>query len=167
MNPGEFRIEREKRLKEFEDKYATLKTEYSSALRSAMNETDRAKQCVLIKTALDKNREITTAVESFLTLSDDKSCKLTPEMVRSLRADIEKYKQQHAEIQQGRDRVYALQQSSQQLEQQTTVLQGSQFIYLVLVGISMLILFILVSASSIRDVLNTQPVAAVVPRGFT
>ena len=167
MNPGEFRIEREKRVKEFEDKYATLKTEYSTALRSAMNETDRAKQCVLIKTALDKNREITTAVQSFLTLSDDKSCKLTPEMVRGLRADIEKYKEQHAEIQQGRDRVFALQQSYQQLQQQTTVLQGSQFIYLVLVGISMLVLFILVSASSIRDVLNTQPVAPVVPRGFT
>jgi hypothetical protein len=167
MNPGEFRVEREKRLKEFEDRYAALKSEYSTALRSAMNETDRAKQCVLIKTALDKNREITTAVESFLTLSDDKSCKLTPEMVRSLRADIEKYKQQHADIQQGRDRVYALQQSYEQLQQQSTVLQGSQFIYLVLVGISMLVLFILVSASSIRDVLNTQPVAPVVPGRFT
>lgn len=167
MNPGEFRVEREKRLKEFEDKYSVLKSEYSAALRSAMNETDRAKQCVLIKTALDKNREITTAVQSFLTLSDDKSCKLTPEMVRNLRADIEKYKQQHAEIQQGRDRVFALQQSYDQLEQQSTVLQGTQFIYLILVAIAIIILVILVGASRIRDVLNTESVTPVVSGRFT
>ena len=167
MNPSEFRVEREKRLKEFEDKYTALKTEYSSALRSAMNETDRAKQCVLIKTALDKNKEITTAVQSFLTLSDDKSCKLTPEMVRNLRVDIEKYKQQHEDIQQGRDRVYSLQQSYEQLQQQSTVLHGSQFLYVILVAIAMIVLFILVSASSIRDVLNAEPVSSVIPGGFT
>ena len=167
MNPSDFRVEREKRLKEFEDKYASLKTEYSSALQAAMNETDRAKQCVLIKTALDKNKEITTAVQSFLTLSDDKRCKLTPEMVRSLRADIEKYKQQHEQIQQGRDRVYSLQQSYEQLQQQSPVLHGSQFLYVILVAISMLVLFILVSASSIRDVLNAESISPVVTRGFT
>lgn len=167
MNPSEFRTERNKRLKEFEDKYASLKTEYSTALRSAMNETDRAKQCVLIKTALDKNKEITGAVQSFLTLSDDKTFKLTPEMVRTLRADIEKYKEQHAEIQQGRDRVYALQHSYDQLQQQSNVVQGSQFLYVILLAVSALVLFILVSASSIRDVLNAEPVAAVIPRGFT
>lgn len=167
MNPQEFRTERDKRLREFEGKYATLKTEYSSALRSAMGEKDRAKQCVLIKNALDKNKEITGVVQSFLTLSDDKTCKLTPEMVRNLRADIEKYKQQHAEIQQGRDRVYALQRSYDQLQQQTAVVHGSQFLYVILLAVSAFVLFLLVSASSIRDVLNAKPVAPIVPRSLT
>lgn len=166
MNPSEFRTERDKRLREFENTYTRLKTEYSTAIRSAMNETDRAKQCVLIKTALDKNKEITTAVQSFLTLSDDKTCKLSPDMIRSLRADIEKYKQQHAEIQQGRDRVYALQQSYDQLQNQSAVVEGSQFLYVILLAIAGLILFILVSASSIRDVLNAESVAPVISRSF-
>jgi len=167
MNPSEFRTERDKRLKEFEDKYESLKTEYSAALQSAINEPDRAKQCMLIKTALDKNKEITTAVQSFLTLSDDKSCKLTPEVIRSLRADIEKYKQQHAEIQQGRDRVYSLQQSYDQLQHQSAVVQGSQLLYIIILAVAGLVLFILVSASSIRDILNAEPVAAIIPRSFT
>jgi hypothetical protein len=167
MNPSEFRVEREKRLKEFDNTYTGLKRDYSSALTSAMKETDRAKQCVLIKTALDKNKELTTAVQSFLTLSDDKSCKLTPEMVRNLRADIEKYKKQYAEIQQGRDRVYALQQSYEQLQQQSDVLHGSQFLYVILIAIAIIILVVLVGASRIRDVLNAEPIAPVIPRSFT
>lgn len=167
MNPSDFRTERDRQLKEFEDKYAYLKSGYSDALRSAMGETDRAKQCVLIKTALDKNKEITTAVQSFLTLSDDKTCKLTPDMIRDLRADIEKYKQQHTEIQQGRDRVYSLQQSYDQLQQQTTIVHGSQFLYIILIGCFAILLFILVSASSIRNILNAEPIASVIPRRFT
>lgn len=166
MNPTEFRVEREKRLKEFEDKYASLKTEYSTAIRSAINETDRAKQCVLIKNALDKNKEITQLVQSFLTLSDDKSSKLSPQMIRNLRADIEKYKQQHEDIQQGRDRLYSLQQSYEQIQQQTSVVQGSQFLYVILVACAIFILIFLVGASSVRDVFNTETVAPVVSRGF-
>ena len=167
MNPQEFRTERDKRLREFEDKYTLLKTDYSTALQSAMNEPDRTKQCVLIKTALDKNKEITGTVQSFLALSDDKTCKLTPEMVRSLREDIEKYKQQHAEIQQGRDRVHALQRSYDQLQSQTKVLQGSQLLFIILIAVSLIVLFVLVSASSIRDVLNAKPVTPIIPRSFT
>jgi hypothetical protein len=167
MNPQEFRTERDKRLREFEDKYTLLKTDYSTALRSAMNEPDRTRQCVLIKTALDKNKEITGTVQSFLALSDDKTCKLTPEMLRSLREDIEKYKQQHAEIQQGRDRVHALQRSYDQLQSQTKVLQGSQLLFIILIAVSLIVLFVLVSASSIRDVFNAEPVTPIIPRRFT
>lgn len=167
MNPSEFRLEREKRLKEFEDRYTLLKGEYSTAIRSAMNETDRAKQCVLIKNALDKNKELTQLIQSFLTLSDDKSCRLSPEMVRKLRADIEKYKEQHEKIQQGRDRLYSLQQSYEQLEQQNTVVQGSQFLYVIFVACAIFVLIFLIGASSIRDVFNTQPVTPVISRGFT
>ena len=166
MNPSEFRIQRARRMKEFEDKYDALKTEYSTSLNSAINEPDRAKQCVLIKSALDKNKELTRAVQSFLTLSDNKTCKLTPKMIRNLRQDIEKYKLQHAEIQQGRDRVFALQQSFQQLQQQSKVLHGSQFIYAILVAVLLITLVILLSASRVRDVLNAQSIAPVVPRRF-
>jgi hypothetical protein len=167
MNPQEFQTERVRRLKDFEDKYATLKTEYSNALQSSINETDRTKQCVLIKAALDKNKEMTGAVQDFLTLSDDKNCKLTPEMVRGLREDIEKYKKQHGDIQQGRDRIYALQRSYDQLQQQTAIVDGSQLLYIILLGISAVVLFVLVSASSIRDILNAKPIASIIPRGFT
>jgi len=167
MNPQEFRVERDKRLKEFNDKYASLKAEYSTALRSAMNETDRAKQCMLIKTTLDKNREITQLIESFLTLSDGKTCRLTPTMIRNLRADIEKYKQHHADIKQGRDKVYSLQESYNQVQQESNVAQGTQFLYVILIAFAAIVVVILIGASRIRDVFNTEPIAPVISRGFT
>ena len=167
MNPQEFRVERDKRLKEFNDKYASLKSEYSTALRSSMKEKDRAKQCMLIKTTLDKNREITQLIESFLMLSDGNNCKLTQTMIRNLRADIEKYKQQHAEIKQGRDRVYTLQESYNQVQQESNVAQGAQFLYVILIAFAVTVVIVLIGASRIRDILNTKPVAPVIPRGFT
>jgi hypothetical protein len=166
MNPQEFRVERDKRLREFNDKYASLKREYSAALQSSMNETDRAKQCMLIKTTLDKNREITQLIESFLTLSDGKSCKLTQTMIRNLRADIEKYKQHHAQIKQGRDRLYTLQESYNQVQQEFNVAQGSQFLYVILLSFAVIVVVVLVGASRVRDVFNAQPISPVVPRRF-
>jgi hypothetical protein len=167
MNPQEFRVERDKRLKEFNDKYTSLKGEYSAALQSSMNETDRAKQCMLIKTTLDKNREITQLIESFLMLSDGNNCKLTQTMIRNLRADIEKYKQHHTDIKQGRDRVYTLQESYNQVQQESNVAQGAQFLYVILIAFAVTVVIVLIGASRIRDILNTKPVAPVIPRGFT
>jgi hypothetical protein len=167
MNPQEFRVERDKRLREFNDKYASLKREYSAALQSSINETDRAKQCMLIKNTLDKNREITQLIESFLTLSDGKTCKLTQTMIRNLRADIEKYKQHHAEIKQGRDRLYTLQESYNQVQHESNVAQGSQFLYIILIAFAVIVVVVMVGASRIRDIFNTEPVAPVVSRGFT
>jgi hypothetical protein len=166
MNPQEFRVERDKRLKEFNDKYASLKSEYSTALRSSMKEKDRAKQCMLIKTTLDKNREITQLIEAFLMLSDGNNCKLTQTMIRNLRADIEKYKQHHAQIKEGRDRLYTLQEFYNQLQQESNVAQGSQFLYVILIAFAVTVVIVLIGASRIRDILNTQPVAPVIPRRF-
>lgn len=167
MNPQEFKVERDKRLREFNDKYASLKREYSAALQSSMNEKDRAKQCMLIKTTLDKNREITQLIESFLMLSDGRNCKLTQTMIRNLRADIEKYKQHHAQIKEGRDRLYTLQESYNQLQQESNVAQGAQFLYVILIAFAVTVVIVLIGASRIRDILNTKPVAPVIPRGFT
>jgi hypothetical protein len=167
MNPQEFQVERDKRLREFNDKYASLKREYSAALQSSMNEKDRAKQCMLIKTTLDKNREITQLIESFLTLSDGKTCKLTQTMIRNLRADIEKYKQQHAQIKEGRERLYTLQESYNQVQHESSVAQGSQFLYVILIAFAVVVVVVMVGASRIRDIFNAEPVAPVIPRRFT
>ena len=167
MNPQEFQVERDKRLREFNDKYASLKREYSAALQSSMNEQDRAKQCMLIKTTLDKNREITQLIESFLTLSDGKTCKLTQTMIRNLRADIEKYKQQHAQIKEGRERLYTLQESYNQVQHESSVAQGSQFLYVILIAFAVVVVVVMVGASRIRDIFNAEPVAPVIPRRFT
>jgi hypothetical protein len=84
-----------------------------------------------------------------------------------LRADIEKYKAQHAEIQQGRDRVFALRQTLALEEQKVDIVHGSQMLYLGLLIIVLLVLVLVVIRSGIRSAFNAQSVSSVVPGRFT
>jgi len=167
MNPSEFQSARQGRLKTFEEKYAVLKSQYSEALKKSISETDRTNQCVLIKAALDANEKLTALVQEFLVGSGSGNCKVTAEKIRSLREDIETYKKQYAEIQQGRDKIYALQSSYDSLEQKIEVLRGIGFVYVVLISFGLIMLVLLMFYSGISRAFNTQSVSSVIPGGFT
>jgi len=167
MNPSDFHSTRTSQLKVFEDKYAVLKSQYSEALNKSISETDRAKQCVLIKSALDANQKLTELVQGFLVGSDSGGCKLTPEKVRSLRDDIDKYKKQYEEIQQGKNNIYALQKSHDELQQKIEVLHGIETMYIVVLALGLIILTYFVISSGIRGTFNTQSVSSILPGGFT
>lgn len=166
MNPSEFQSARQGQLKTFEEKYAVLKSQYSTALQDSISETDRTKQSVLIKAAMDSNEKLTALVQEFLVGSDSGGCKLTPQKIRSLREDIETYKKQYGDIQQGRDKIYALQQSYNSLEQKIEVLRGVEFIYLVLLALGLIVLIGLVFYSGVSRAFNTQSIPSIIPGGF-
>ena len=167
MNASEFQSARAERIKVFDRDYKALKEQYGTALKAAIAEQDRATQCVRIKEVLDVNKKLTQLVQGVLVGSGDGGCKLTPERIRALRADIEKYKAQHAEIQQGRDRVYALRQTLALEEQKVDIARGSQMLYLGLLIIVLLVLVAVVIRSGIRSAFNAQSVSSVVPGRFT
>ena len=167
MNPTEFQTARSTNAKAFETNYAQLKDRYSKALSSARAESDRPKQCVLIKSALDANKDLTTLVTNFLRLNDEGGRKLSPDRIHKLQGDIEKYKQQHADVQQGRDKLYSLQKSFADVDGKTIHVEGVNLFYFALICIGLLILFGLVFASGVRRALNTQPIAPIVPGRFT
>jgi len=167
MNPSDFQQAREARLKAFDEKYNAAKQAYGDALQKAISEQDRSSQCVLIKNALDKNKELTQLVSEMLTPSGSSGCKLTADKMTALRQDIEKYKKQYEEIRQGRDRIHALQMAYADVEKRVHVLHGIETIYIVLLALVSILLIILVFHSGISSIFNAQPVAPVVPRGFT
>jgi hypothetical protein len=167
MNPTEFQVSRDSVLKTFETSYSNLKTQYSTALQNAKSETDRPKQCVLIKSALDANKQLTTLVEDFVRLNTDGGCKLTPDKIQSLQKDIEKYKEQHAEIQQGKDRVFSLEKSFQDTDLKAIHADGINVFYFILIGLGVLVLVGLIFRSGINRTFNAQPISPVIPRGFT
>lgn len=167
MNPTEFQVSRDSVLRTFETSYSNLKTQYSTALQNAKSETDRPKQCVLIKSALDANKQLTTLVQDFVRLNTDGGCQLTPEKIQSLQKDIEKYKEQHAEIQQGKDRIFSLEKSFQETDLKAIHADGINVFYFILIGLGVLVLIGLIFRSGINRTLNTQPIAPVISRGFT
>ena len=166
MNPTDFQVSRDTVLKTFETSYSDLKSKYTTALNNAKTETDRPKQCVLIKSALDANKQLTTLVEDFVRLNTDGGCNLTPDKIQSLQKDIEKYKGQHAEIQQGKDRVYSLEKSFQDIDLKAIHADGINVFYFIIIGLGVLVLIALIFSSGINRTFNTQPVAPVITRRF-
>jgi hypothetical protein len=167
MNASEFQSARAERIKAFDRDYKALKERYDAALKTAISEQDRASQCVRIKEVLDLNKQLTQLVQNVLVGSEDGGCKLTPERIRALRLDIEKYKEQYAEIQQGRDRVYALRLALSTEEQKVDVAHGSQLLYLGLLLLVLVALVVVVISSGVRNTFNAQSVAPVVSGRFT
>jgi hypothetical protein len=158
MNAKEFQVAREQRLQAFEAQYAELKTQYAAALRAAKDEKDRTTQCVLIKSALELNQALTTLVQGFLVGVDDGSCKLTQEKIRNLRVDIERYKEQHGEIQQGRDKLHAMEQTLATLDEKVYVANGLEFVYMAVLGCILILLVVFLMSSSVRSVFNANAI---------
>jgi polyhydroxyalkanoate synthesis regulator phasin len=167
MNPSEFKVAREQRLKIFEESYASLKQVYSEALEKSISETDRTKQCVVIKKALEINQKLTALVQEFLVGTDSGNCKVSPDRIRQLRQDMETYKSQYAEIQQGRDRIHALQKSLYELEDKVQVVRGVDFIYMCLLAFGVIILLLLMFNSGIRSAFNAYSVSPILSRSPT
>jgi len=166
MNPTEFQTAREQTVRAFEAKYEELKTRYSGALTSAQTEPDRPRQCVLIKSALDTNRELTTLVSDFMRLNSEGGCELNPGKVTKLRNDIEKYKSQYADIQQGRNKVTSLEKSFAEIDAKVTHADGINVFYFMVISVGLFALVGLVFTSGIRRALYAQPVTPIVSRGF-
>ena len=99
-------------------------------------------------------------------LNQTGGCELTPAKIQTLRDDIEKFKKQHADIQQGKDRIHSLEMSFADLDAKTLHTDGVNMFYFVVIGTGVLALVGLVFRSGIHRAFNAQSVAPVVPRGF-
>lgn len=167
MNPTEFVQARGERLKQFEEKYDALKKEYLDAVSSAKRETDRAKQCVLIKSALDKNTQLTELIQEYLVGSEPSTSGVDAEKIRKLHEDVELYKEQHAQIQQGKNNILALELAKSQLDTKIDIAKASTGLYLILSIIIGGILLLTILGSGIRSAFYTNAVSSVFPGSFT
>jgi hypothetical protein len=145
MEASEFRIERKRQLKEFQDTYGSLKSRYSSAVVSALKEPDRSKQCLLIQQVLDANKNVTSFLRSFSSSVDPSTCKADPTLQPRLLSDMETYRREHEDIQQGRDQVSALKHAIERTREKASSIAGLFSWYAVLIAVSVgLLLFIIV-----------------------
>lgn len=161
MNTTEFKTQRSKQLADFQKQYGDLKTEYSTAVINAVKEQDRSKQCMLIKQVLDTNKKITALLNSFNANVDPGTCKANPELKTRLLADLNQYKKEHEEIQQGREQLVGLQNALERTKEKTIEINDMFSWYAVLIGVSVLILLFIIMFRTSSSMFNTQPSAPV------
>jgi hypothetical protein len=161
MSLTDFQTSRATSMASFQTQYDTLKTRYRTSLDNAIKEQDRPQQCVHIKDALDTNKKMTELVQGFLAVSDPETCKLSQGQLRNLHADVQSYKDQFAEIQQGADNQRSLENAYASVQDEISVTKGASFWYLMLLIALTVVAVSAMVGSSIRSALNTQSVAPV------
>ena len=167
MNPTEFVQARGERLKAFELKYAGSKREYLDAVSAAKTEPDRARQCVLIKKALDKNKDLTATINEYLVGDDNPDEKVDATKIRKLHEDIALYKAQHELIQQGKDSMLALEVAKSQLNTKIDITKANTGLYFFLSILIGGILLLTILGSGIRRAFYANAIAPVFPGRFT
>jgi hypothetical protein len=161
MNTTEFKTHRSKQLADFQKQYGDLKTEYSTSVTNAVKEQDRSKQCILIKQVLDVNKKITALLNSFSGNIDPGTCKSNPELKTRLLGDLNQYKKEHEEIQQGREQLVGLKSALERTKEKTEEINDMFSWYAVLIGMSVVVLIFIIIFRTTSSMFNTQPSAPV------
>lgn len=108
MDVQKFRDSREAELSDFKKQYTFLKTEYSSALMSAIKEPDPQKQQELIQQVLSVNSSMATELRGILEKLNKGSQGFDPRELNDLTTDLIQYQKQYEEIEQSQDKVNTL-----------------------------------------------------------
>jgi uncharacterized membrane protein (DUF106 family) len=108
MEAKNFKTSRDSRLAEFQTEYDKLRTQYSSALLSAIQEEDSQKQQELIQEVLNVNSEMTAQVRTILGVLSQGTRSVDTSSLDKLTKDLIDYQKQHNEIQQSEDKVKTL-----------------------------------------------------------
>ncbi len=108
MDVQKFRDSRQTDLDDFKKQYNFLKTEYSSVLSSAINETDPAKQQELIQQVLSINTSMADGLREIIGKLNQGTQGFDPKELNDLTKDLIQYQKDYAEIEQSQDRVNTL-----------------------------------------------------------
>ena len=166
MSLTDFQTSREASMASFQTQYDDLKTQYRKGLDDALKEQDRATQCIHIKDALQTNKKMTELIRGFLSTADPQTCNVTQVHLQNLHADAQSYKDQHAEIQQGRDKLRSLENAYASVQDEINMAKGIGFWYLVGLIALTVIAVAAMAGSSIRSALNAQSVSPVFSGSF-
>jgi DNA repair exonuclease SbcCD ATPase subunit len=156
MEIKQFQDSRNSRLAEFQKGYNFLKTEYSSTLLSAIQETDPAAQQQLISTLLQLNTELSGQVRSIITDLSQGSGSFNPKTLEDLTNDLIEYQKQYHEIQTNKDKLQTLKLiygTNKEKLQQTEFMYN---IYLAaLIILTFVVIFFVLKTAVVSNVVNT------------
>jgi hypothetical protein len=108
MDIKQFQDSRTAKLAEFQKSYNFLKTQYSSTLLAAIQETDPAAQQQLISTVLTANSELSNSIREIIGDLSKGDTTFDPTTINDLTADLIEYQKQYTEITKRKDKLQTM-----------------------------------------------------------
>lgn len=156
MEVKEFRDSRKQKLSDFENQYTTLKTEYSRLLLAAIQEKDSAKQQDIVQQLLSLNAEMSAQLRDILGDLNKGSESFDPKTLNQLTEELIEYQKQYSDIEKGKDRVTTLKLIQVSTAEKLNTAQSMYYFYLfALVILCFLIVFLIIRAGTIGDVVSS------------
>lgn len=160
MDVQRFRDSREKELSDFKKQYNFLKTEYSSALSSAITETDPARQQDLIQQVLSINSSMAGELRDIISKLNQGAQGFDPKELNDLTKELIQYQKDYEDIEQSKDKVNTLKRIK---ESSAEKLKGANTWYAIYVGLFVVLTFIVVylvfQTEWARRMVPTVPIA--------
>ena len=108
MDVKEFIDARDSQLAAFEKQYSYLKSQYSTALSAAIQETDPEKQQSLIQQVLSVNQELSSQLKEILSVLNKGQDKYDTTTLQKLTQDLINYQKEYEEVQKSNDKLNTL-----------------------------------------------------------
>jgi hypothetical protein len=108
MDIKQFQDSRNAKLVDFQKGYNFLKTQYSSSLLAAIQESDPAAQQQLVSNVLDINSELSSSLREVLADLNKGDPTFDPTTINDLTNDLIEYQKQYHEITQRKDKLQTM-----------------------------------------------------------
>jgi hypothetical protein len=155
MDIKAFTDSRNSQLSDFQKQYTYLKSEYSSAVLSAIQETDPEKQQILISRILSVNQELSTQLKEILGVLNKGSDSFDSKTLSNLTADLINYQKEFQEMQDSSDQVATLKRIHATNSSNLGTALSTYNIYLgVLIFLCVIVVFLVIRASWTQSIVG-------------
>jgi hypothetical protein len=155
MDIKAFTDSRNSQLSDFQKQYTYLKSEYSSAVLSAIQETDPEKQQILISRILSVNQELSTQLKEILGVLNKGSDSFNSKTLSNLTADLINYQKEFQEMQDSSDQVATLKRIHATNSSNLGTALSTYNIYLgVLIFLCVIVVFLVIRASWTQSIVG-------------
>jgi hypothetical protein len=144
----EFVDSRNTDLQNFQTQYAALKTEYSTAISAAIQETSPAAQNTLIQKVLTTNQNLTETIRGIITKLSQGTDQIDTAILDDLTADLIKYQQDYKNLKTSVDKLQTLKMIQATTTKKLDAAIWAYYVYLAALSILCLVIIMLAIRAS-------------------
>jgi hypothetical protein len=155
MDIKEFTDSRNAQLAGFQKQYAYLKSEYSTAVSAAIQESDSEKQQTLIQRALAVNQELSSQLKDILGVLNKGAESFDSKTLSDLTADLISYQKEFQEMQASSDKLSTLKRIHATNSENLGSVQTMYTVFLgVLIFLCVVVVFLVIKASWTQSIVG-------------
>ena len=155
MDIKAFTDSRNSQLADFQKQYSYLKSEYSTAVSAAIQETDPEKQDTLIQRALAVNQELSSQLKDILGVLNKGADSFDSKTLSDLTADLISYQKEFQEMQASNDHLSTLKRIHATNSQNLGSAQTMYNVYLgILIFLCIIVVVLVIKASWTQSIVG-------------